>query len=262
MKTLVIMCVALSLIAASARGQGDPSMATVQQTLKDQGFYYGAITGRKDADTTAAIRRYQIRNGLQITGELNAETRKSLGVKGGAASAPSVQATPPPAPRQPVPQSTPMPSDTSDLREDNGTNEEPPLAEEDEYRNPARTPGDYAPGPRELAPATSGIFNGTPFEVAPPEVQRRVIAGAQTLLMRQGYYRSGIDGIYGPNMEFALRAYQSRYGLEPHGLLDLETLSSLGLLPGQRASGFGPRRRVWRRPLMVDPSGERIYVPR
>jgi peptidoglycan hydrolase-like protein with peptidoglycan-binding domain len=38
----------------------------VQQALKDQGFYYGDVNGEKTADTTAALRRYQIRNGLQI----------------------------------------------------------------------------------------------------------------------------------------------------------------------------------------------------
>ena len=52
----------------------DQTTSAVQQALKEQGFYYGDVTGKKTADTTAAIRRYQIRNGLQITGEIDAET--------------------------------------------------------------------------------------------------------------------------------------------------------------------------------------------
>jgi len=109
----------------------------------------------------------------------------------------------------------------------------------------------------------SGVFDGTPYEVAPLDLQQRVIVGAQSLLARQGYYRSGIDGIYGPGMAFALRAYQSRAGLEPTGLLDMETLASLGLLPGQQERGYRPaRRRFWRRPPVVAPGGERIYIPR
>jgi peptidoglycan hydrolase-like protein with peptidoglycan-binding domain len=36
----------------------DPTIRSLQQTLKDQGFYYGAVTGEKSAETTAAIRRY------------------------------------------------------------------------------------------------------------------------------------------------------------------------------------------------------------
>src|SRR5215467_7081317 len=56
----------------------DQTTQSVQQALKDQGFYYGNVTGDKSAETTAAIRRYQIRNGLQVTGEINAEMLQSL----------------------------------------------------------------------------------------------------------------------------------------------------------------------------------------
>ncbi len=78
----------------------DQAIQNVQQALKDQGFYYGEITGTKDADTTAAIRRYQIRNGLQITGDLNAETLKSLGVDSSGARA-IAKASPSPVPTAP-----------------------------------------------------------------------------------------------------------------------------------------------------------------
>src|SRR5215470_17235429 len=58
--------------------RADQTIQSVQQALKDQGFYYGSVTGDKSAETTAAIRRYQIRNGLQVTGELNDETLRSV----------------------------------------------------------------------------------------------------------------------------------------------------------------------------------------
>ncbi len=110
-----------------------------------------------------------------------------------------------------------------------------------------------------------GIFDGTPYEGAPPQVQQRVIVDAQVLLARRGYYRSGVDGVFGPGTQFALRAYQSRSGLEPTGGFDMETLASLGLLPEQRRRGFAepPRRRIYRQPpVMFTPEGERIYIPR
>jgi peptidoglycan hydrolase-like protein with peptidoglycan-binding domain len=69
-----------------------------------------------------------------------------------------------------------------------------------------------------------------------------VIANAQVALLRLGYYRDEIDGVYGPGMNFALRNYQTRFGLEPTGRLDIETLASLSLLPEQR-------RRAFRRPF-------------
>ena len=36
--------------------RADQAIANVQQALKEQGFYYGEITGEKNSDTTAAIR--------------------------------------------------------------------------------------------------------------------------------------------------------------------------------------------------------------
>src|SRR5207253_1530667 len=80
------------LIVATGVARADQTTAAVQQSLKDQGFYYGDVDGKKTADTTAAIRRYQIRNGLQITGEIDAETLRSLGMgAGGAQAAPRSQ---------------------------------------------------------------------------------------------------------------------------------------------------------------------------
>src|SRR4051812_35418941 len=110
MKLRIIVFCALFSVGSVVRAQADSALASVQQKLKDQGFYYGEVTGQKDADTTAAIRRYQIRNGLKITGDLNPETQKSLGMKGNAAAA---------APSPPRPSGTPS---TRDLRD------EPPQA--------------------------------------------------------------------------------------------------------------------------------------
>src|SRR5438309_11392199 len=83
----------LILLAAVALVRADPAIESVQQTLKDQGFYYGEMTGQKDAETTADIRRYQIRNGLQITGKLNDETLRPLRSNPSTA-APATAATP------------------------------------------------------------------------------------------------------------------------------------------------------------------------
>src|SRR6185437_11457972 len=58
--------------------RADPLVESVQQALKDEGFYYGEVNGDMNANLTAAIRRYQIRNGLQVTGELNDETLRSV----------------------------------------------------------------------------------------------------------------------------------------------------------------------------------------
>jgi hypothetical protein len=82
--------------------------------------------------------------------------------------------------------------------------------------------------------------------MAPPELQHRVVVGAQTLLRRRGFYKGVSDGIFSPNLEFSIRAFQSRLGIVPNGRLDMETLAALGLLPGQNGRPFMemPRRRV------------------
>src|SRR4051812_18033053 len=91
----------------------DPAIQSAQQKLKDQGFYYGEITGKQDADTTAAIRRYQIRNGLQITGDLNAETQKALGLSSKPAASPKPGPAQTPGPTPPgFRQDTPAPTVT------------------------------------------------------------------------------------------------------------------------------------------------------
>src|SRR6266852_6762315 len=104
MKRPIAILILVAALAVSA--QADQLTQNVQQALKDQGFYYGEITGDKNADTTAAIRRYQIRNGLQVTGELNDETRRSLE---------SVSPPSSPAIAKASPSATP---DTSDLHAD------------------------------------------------------------------------------------------------------------------------------------------------
>src|SRR5437660_8832398 len=71
--------------------RADQMIEGVQQTLKDQGFYYGEITGETNANLTAAIRRYQIRNGLQVNGELNSETLQSLEINSSASTRPATK---------------------------------------------------------------------------------------------------------------------------------------------------------------------------
>src|SRR5690242_15642348 len=76
-RTIVHLIVA---VCAAALVRADQTTQSVQQALKDQGFYYGNVTGDKSAETTAAVRRYQIRNGLKVTGDMDPETLRSLNV--------------------------------------------------------------------------------------------------------------------------------------------------------------------------------------
>lgn len=67
------LCGAATLLA-------DDNVRAAQNRLKDGGFYFGELNGDYNSETAAAVSRYQIRNGLPITGQLDAETAKALGV--------------------------------------------------------------------------------------------------------------------------------------------------------------------------------------
>ena len=234
-------CAFLVLSLASAGALlADQTTSLLQEALKEQGFYYGEVNGEKTADTTAAIRRYQIRNGLQITGEIDAETLRSLGVTAGTAR----------------PAATPQPSASSEEESETRDGESPTQSAEvsprpnENYASQRLPAYGYGPGAREPVPDGSGVFAGTPYEMAPPDLQRRVVVGAQTLLSRYGYYRSGIDGEFGPDTAAAVRGFQTRAGLGADGRLNMETLAALGLLPGQHAPGYpAPRRWLNGRPV-------------
>jgi hypothetical protein len=53
-------------------------IASVQESLKRQQFYFGEATGIVDDDTRAALRRFQIRHGLPCTGEIDGATLQAL----------------------------------------------------------------------------------------------------------------------------------------------------------------------------------------
>ena len=53
---------------------------SAQTKLKADGLYGGAITGRRDTATIAAIRRFQTQHHLAVSGRLTHETLQALGV--------------------------------------------------------------------------------------------------------------------------------------------------------------------------------------
>ena len=228
---------ALVLLGSVALVRGDQMTESVQQALKDQGFYYGEITGETNANLTAAIRRYQIRNGLAVNGELNSETLRSLGINSSASGQPAVTVSPSPSPGAAGPKT-----------ESSGETAGAAPAPVQPFSNPTQDRQLYPSNPVVPGASPGLLFAGTPYESALPDVQRNLMLSAQIALARRGLYRGEIDGMYGPAMEFSLRAYQARTGLPVTGRFDLETLGALQLLPRARAPIFNPFRQRVPRP--------------
>ena len=207
-----LLCLVATLCAAGLV-HANQTIQSLQQTLKDKGFYYGTVTGEKNSETTAAIRRYQIRNGLKVTGDINEETSDSLNSSTNSVAAAS-QSSAKPAASQPA---SIRPEASSRVTHSSP----PPLSEQPDV---AETSSDQPD-----VPATNPLSTASFYQSAPVRVNRRLITEAQYQLMSRGYYRGRIDGRSGRQTAFGVRAFQSSAGLLPTGRVDMKTLNALGL---------------------------------
>ncbi len=103
---LRFLCCAALFCTVTVAG-ADQTISSVQQRLQRLGYYDGTVDGAMGSQTSAAIRRYQLAERLKVTGELNTQTLKSLGVSA-PATAPSYPVTIKPSSR-PAPVATPVP---------------------------------------------------------------------------------------------------------------------------------------------------------
>src|ERR1700677_2064956 len=265
MKTTASLFLIFLISMGVASLRADDQTATVQQQLKDQGFYYGQVDGQAGTETTAAIRRYQIRNGLQVDGTLNQETLNSLKATEPSAAGAAAAGHPPPppqpaplAPQQQAPPANPSvtQSDREFLNKQNGTPAPPPpQAAPSDNSNVVPPPVVVPPQAPPLAAQYTFLFAHTPYESAPLVVQQGTLKNAQMRLGRQSYYNGAVDGIPGPGTLHAISAFQSDEGLPRTGRLDFDTLNALHLLPN---SGPPPVRRVIVQPFYPPP---RYYEP-
>ena len=81
MLVLCFLAMTPALVGAQQQGsqqQDQMAIRQAQQQLKAMGLYEGPIDGRYGPETEQALRAYQGRHGLQVTGALTPETQKSL----------------------------------------------------------------------------------------------------------------------------------------------------------------------------------------
>jgi peptidoglycan hydrolase-like protein with peptidoglycan-binding domain len=242
-----ILLLLLALTAAPLLRADEPTRA-LQNELKAQGFYYGEIDGISGPGLTAALKRFQIRNGLEVTGTATAETLNALNVGGGTAS----RAPAEPSPAEPVPSGDAPPEPAKprvDLRKKQAIIESDQRAlkeVQEESTTIRRLPRDpsIVPPPADLYrgpsapinPRYRDVYAGSPFENAPPPLQEQTLRAAQRALRVQGFYRGEVDGLPGPATQDAIIMYQRETGLPRTGRLDLETLNSMRLLPGPNSA--------------------------
>ena len=75
--------------AVLKQGSTGSTVKTMQQKLKNWGYYNGAVDGIFGAKTTAAVKLFQKRNGLTVDGIVGAKTLAALGMKASTSSSSS-----------------------------------------------------------------------------------------------------------------------------------------------------------------------------
>lgn len=85
---VLAFAVAVTLFVVASVSAND-NVRAVQTKLRDGGFYLGEIDGAYSSQLSAALTRYQIRNGLPITGQLDVDTSKALGAKPAVTTSPA-----------------------------------------------------------------------------------------------------------------------------------------------------------------------------
>ncbi len=258
----------LLLLVIGPSASADELIKNVQTELKDQGFYYSEITGENGPDTTAAIKRFQIRNGMEVTGTLTAETLKALGL----AQSPPTLEVPEPKPAEPAPRVVPPPPIPSATRPPSSGQTRPPVnlrrdeTVQESDRNfldrqntaPRDAPDRNAQGPDQPpggGPMFGEIYQHTPYANAPLVVQQDVLRKAQRLLAEQGFYHSEIDGLPGPATQAGILGFQRMVRLPMSGRLDVQTLDVMRLLPGR---GNGPPMQPFTRHSQRPPK-QKVY---
>lgn len=68
------------LVLASSALLADDAILSAQKKLQRLGYFPGTPDGQYGSQTAAAIRRYQVAENLKVTGDLNPQTLRSLGI--------------------------------------------------------------------------------------------------------------------------------------------------------------------------------------
>ncbi len=227
------------LLLLTVSCSADDQTRRVQSALSEAGFYFGTADGKMGDETRAALRRFQIRNGLDVSGEPSPETLAALKIQDGSGPAPATQD------EAQVAASAPAPSETSGQEAAPASNESRAVA-----------PAEVAPVDDYAAPIVAtrspvhDFFGGTDLAEADSSEQSAAIESAQSKLVGLGYFRSAPDGLPGPETETALLRFQHANHLRLTGRLDADTRAALAeAAPGVPAKSF--RRQENRPPGVV-----------
>lgn len=252
LKFLLVFSSSLLPFAAATTSRADDVVRGTQEELRKRNLYFGDIDGVLNRGTIGALKRYQERKRLAVTGELDAETLRSLDVPAPSGSEPlpetpvlrSDLARPSPAAGESVilAEEAPAPDPSVDGRNASSR----PLA-----RGIPQTVGTDA-SPTIPVPAASpgaapeaGIL--TPAAVRAYLENYLRDGSTNSLSAEMGYYAEQVDYFdYGPTgrdyMRRDINSYYKRWPERHYELIGPVTVSA-GARPGETVARFQLRFR-------------------
>ena len=205
-------------------GSQGERVSELQGALKLLGFYTGAVDGNYNNITANAVSRFKQAAGLKADGVVDAATWQKLFPSQPTTASTVAAPKPNPKPTQPVivpaqpnsirratPQPEPRPAQP---RQTTTPKPQRPTARPATTRTtPPRTPQI----PRfERTPGIQYTTEGLP--ILRLGNRGSEVGKLQEVLKRLGFLSGDVDGDFGPTTETAVKAAQSRYGLEPDGV--------------------------------------------
>jgi peptidoglycan hydrolase-like protein with peptidoglycan-binding domain len=230
MKRSFLLFLAISICALVPASAND-NVRAVQTKLKAEGFYFGEVNGAFSTELSAAMTRYQIRNGLEVTGQLDEETSKALGAEAAVTTDATAEATP-----------------SSETWRQLRKRDEAFLTQRNAGQNraPAATPAQVAAAPATstAAPATEAAPAPAATRAATPAVRTQSDDDATLTLSTErlrdyvgAFVLAGLDPQVGAELEF----FADRVRYYDEGTVGREAIRrSL-----QSYNEKWPRRRFW-----------------
>uniref|UniRef100_UPI0030D8843D peptidoglycan-binding protein n=1 Tax=Calothrix sp. NIES-2100 TaxID=1954172 RepID=UPI0030D8843D len=205
-------------------GSQGERVSELQAALKLLGFYTGAVDGNYNNITASAVSRFKQAAGLNSDGVVDAATWQKLFPSQTTASSTVPAPKPTPKSTQPVI----VPAQAGNIRRPTPQPEPKPAQPRQPttpkpQRNTNRSTTTRTPAPRtpqiprfERSPGIQYTTEGLP--ILRLGNRGSEVGKLQEVLKRLGFLSGDVDGDFGPTTEAAVKAAQSRYGLEADGV--------------------------------------------
>ncbi len=213
-KHLLPLAIALSILSsvssvlALERGDQGPSVRSLQEQLRQAGFYGGSITEVYDFSTEDAVRRFQQANGLAVDGIVGVSTRQKLANW----------------------QTQPVSSAITEVTTISTSNIQLPLLTTASTPFETINPSNPPQPPRATTPV-SAVVTPTPTRrisnVLVKGDEGEEVRFLQERLRVAGFYSGNATGIFGPITEESVKRFQAAYKLVVDGIVGPATISKL-----------------------------------